>query len=135
MADFTVTPGSVLASSQAQVADGIAGASITAGQTLAQDVDGTMKLHDANAASPLNTLKGIALHASLTGQPIKYVKSDPAFTPGFTIAAGDSVIASANPGMLCPDADKQTGWFVTDVGIGIGGNKMKMQIVASGVAR
>jgi hypothetical protein len=135
MADYVPTVANVLASGLARTTTGTAGAAITAGQALCQDVDGTMKLYDANAASPLNVLKGIALHASLTNQPITYVTEDPQFTPGFALAAGDSVIGSQNPGFLCPDADKLSGWYVTQCGVGIGGNKMNFKILASGIVR
>jgi hypothetical protein len=136
MAEYVVTPANVLASGQAQLSTGTAGASITAGQALYQDVDGSMKLYDANGASPLNVMKGIALHASLTGQPIVYARADPSFQPGFTLVVGDTVIGSATtPGSLCPESDKASGWFITNVGIAISTTKMKLAILASGVVR
>jgi len=128
MADYVVTPASVLASNKANKSTGIAGVAITAGQVLAKDTDGTLKLHDANGTAPLNVVAGIALHGSLTGQPITYVKADAAFAPGFTIAVGQAVIASATPGGLCPDTDKASGWNLTEVGRGISGNKLKLAI-------
>jgi hypothetical protein len=119
MADFTVTPANVIASAGAATSQGTTGTgvTITAGQTLARQNDGTIVLYDANGVAPLNTMVGVALHASLAGQPIVYARSDPTFTPGFTLPAiGDAVIGSQNPGMLCPDADKLAGWYVTEVG-------------------
>jgi hypothetical protein len=136
MADYSVTAANVLASANAQKKTGTAGATITAGQSLYIDTadSNKLKLYDANAASPANVMAGIALHASLAGQPITYVISDPAFTPGFAITAGATVIGSATPGGLCPDADKVTGWYVNEVGHGISTTQIKMAIVASGVA-
>lgn len=137
MAEYVVTPANVLASGQAQTSTGIAGASITAGQALCQDVDGTLKLYDANGAAPLNAMRGIALHASLPGQPIVYARSDPDFQPGFAIAGvGDTIIGSATtPGSLCPESDKASGWFITNVGIATSTTKMKLSILAAGVVR
>jgi len=128
MADYIVTPASVLASSRATKSTGVAGVAIIAGQVLAKDSDGTFKLHDANGTAPLNVVAGIALHASSTGQPISYCKADPAFVPGFTIAVGVPVVASATPGGMCPDTDKASGWNLTSLGRGISGNKLKLEI-------
>lgn len=137
MADYTVTPANVIASANARTTTGTAGATILAGQALAQDVDNSMKLFDANAATPLNVLKGIALHGSLAGQPITYVTSDTNFAPGFgSLVAGDCIIGSAvTPGNLCPDADKASGWYVTEVGRAIDATHIKMTIIATGVVR
>lgn len=134
MADFVVTPANVLSSPKATRETGTAGTTIVAGETLALDVDGTMKQHDANAAAPLNVCKGVALHGSLLGQPITYVKQDPGFNPGFASTVGIAVITSANPGKMAPDADKASGWFVTELGRFISTSQMKLAISPVGVA-
>jgi hypothetical protein len=135
MSDPVVVSASVLASSNADIRRGTAGAAITAGQTLYKDTaDGLMKLYDANGAAPLNVYAGIALHSSAIGQPIAFVYSDPSFTPGFTVAAGATLIGSATPGGIAPVADAAATWFVTILGIGIGSNKIKLSPVVSGVA-
>src|SRR5258708_6568545 len=108
MSDYAVTPSGVLSSgvnAGATNKSGIAGESITAGQSLYKDAtDGNkMKLSDANVAAK-SKVAGVSLHAALAGQPIQYSESDPNFTPGFTIAAGDVVVASATPGGLAPNA-------------------------------
>jgi hypothetical protein len=134
MADYTVVPANVLASSKSTRETGVAGVALIAGQVLAQDTDGSMKLHDANGAAPLNVVKGVALHPTAIGQPIVFVKQDPNFTPGFAITAGATVIASATPGGMCPDADKASGWFVTELGHGISTTQIKLAIAPVGVA-
>jgi hypothetical protein len=135
MADFTVVPANVLASSSARTATETAGAAITAGQLLARS-GGLMVLYDANGAAPLNVLKGVALHGSLTGQPITYATSDNNFAPGFAgLVAGDAVIGSQNPGMMCPDGDKAAGWYVTELGRAIDATHIKLNIIAVGVVR
>lgn len=136
MADFTVVKADVLASVQAQTTQGTAGASIGAGDVVAQAGDGSIQQHDANAAAPLNAVRGIALHDSLTGQPIVYAKSDPNFSPGYGgMTAGDSIIASANPGASCPDSDKAAGWYVTELGRAVDATHYKLNIVKTGVVR
>lgn len=135
MADYTVTPGNVLSSTGASKETRVAAVAILAGQVLARDATGKMILHDTNDVEPVNVAVGVALHGSLPGQPITYARSDPDFQPGFTLVTGDTVIASANPGGMCPESDKAAGWFITQMGIATSTSKMKLQIVASGVAR
>lgn len=134
MADFTVVAANVIASSLATTEDGVAGATLTAGEVLAQDTDGGLKLADANAAAPLNVVKGIALHAAFTGQPMKFVKADPNFKPGFAVTVGIAVILSANPGKMAPDADKAAGWFVTELGRAVNTTDLRLFFVPVGVA-
>ncbi|MES2570581.1 MAG: hypothetical protein V4710_11075 [Verrucomicrobiota bacterium] len=135
MADKTVTPSSVLASSAADVRRGVAGVAIAAGQSLYKDTsDNTMKLYDANGVAPANVFAGISQHAAAVGQPISFVYSDPSFTPGFAVAAGEVLIGSATPGGIAVVADIASGLFVTILGIGIGSNKVKLDPVVSGVA-
>lgn len=133
-ADYTVTATSVLASTAAVTVKGVAGASITAGMSLAKDTDNSLKAYDANGAGALHTFAGIALNGAATGQPVFYATSDASFTPGFTVAAGAVVIGSATAGLLCPVADLATGHYLTIVGVGIGSNKIKFSPVAAGVA-
>jgi hypothetical protein len=136
MADFVVVKANVLASVSAQTSTGIAAMTLGAGDIVAQANDGTISQHDANGASPLNIVRGIALHDSLAGQPITYARTDPNFSPGYAgMTAGDSVIASATPGGSCPDADKLTGWYVTELGRAIDASHYKLNIVKTGVVR
>lgn len=134
-ADYTVTAANVLTSNVRYLKHGTAAATITAGQSLAKDSTGNLILCDANSATALTRVfVGIAVNGALSGQPVNYVDSDPSFAPGFTIAAGAIVIVSGTAGSLAPAADAATGIYVTVVGVGIGGNKIKMNITAAGVA-
>ena len=132
--DFTVVPANVLSSPKSGRQVGTAGVTLIDGQVLAKDTDGSIKLHDANGAAPLNVVEGIALHGTLLGQPIVYVKSDPNFTPGFSSTIGVAVISSATPGGMAPDADKASGWFVTELGRFVSTSQMKLSIAPVGVA-
>lgn len=132
-ADYTVTAASVVASSDATTSRGTAGATITAGMSLAKNSGGALVGFDANGTAPLYTFVGIALNGGASGQPIFYATADPSFTPGFTIAAGAIVVGSATAGLLCPAADLATGHYLTVLGVGIGSNKIKLSPLAAGV--
>ena len=137
MADLTITPGGVLAGANAQIRNGIAGATITAGQALYKDTNANvMKLADANGSAAERVLAGIALHASLTGQPIAYIIKDDDFTPGATLVAGTSyMLSSAAPGGIAPVADATAGDYVTDVGVAKSVTKLNVNFTASGAVK
>ena len=80
MADISVTASAVVASVTALVEHGgKAGATITAGQVLYKDSsDGKLKLADNDSGTAaVRTVYGIALHASLDGQPLSVIKRGP----------------------------------------------------------
>ena len=133
MADFAPTPANVAASAFALVQTGTAGSTITAGDSLALNA-GVVVQSDANGIGALSIVIGVALHAATIGQPIRYVTQDPSFTPGFTSTIGVTVIASANVGKMCPDADKTSSWFVTEIGHMISTTQMKLILIPVGVA-
>jgi hypothetical protein len=134
-ADYSVTATSVVPSTASTLSRGTAGATITAGQAVAIDVDHSVKLFDANSGTAaLRVFAGIACNGASSGQPVNFCSSDPSFTPGFTVAAGAIVIGSATAGALCPAADLATGSYLTVVGVGIGSNKIKLAPIAAGVA-
>jgi hypothetical protein len=132
MADLSPTAANVLKSNSAKVAEGIAGATITAGQTLYIDTADSdkLKLADADGAGVINTVAGIALHAALAGQPIKYVTKDPDFTPGFSALAGDTIWQSDTPGGLTKTlAELEAGDVITVLGGMTSTTKMNLNIV------
>jgi hypothetical protein len=109
---------------------------ITAGQSLYQLADLTVGLYDANSVTVLvHTFLGIAVNGASAGQPVLYVDEDPLFTPGCVLAIGDSVIGSATPGAIAPDADGATGWFKTFLGMAISVTQMSLKPLASGAAK
>ena len=91
--------------------DGLAGATITAGQAVYRDSDGSYKLADADGASAtIRTCRGIALNGAAAGQPLRVQKSGE-ITPGATLTAGVTYYLSGPPGGICPVADVGTGEF------------------------
>jgi hypothetical protein len=137
MADYTVVAANVLPSSGANLKQGIAGATITAGNVLYKDPsDKSLKLASATSATAAaRVVEGIAVDGAAAGQPLEYAFKDPSFSPGFSVPIGDAVILSATAGNLCPHADAITGHYVTVLGVGITGNKMGMGFVSSGAAK
>ena len=134
MANISVTAASVKASAAATIVGGSAGASITAGQPVYQDVNGVWQLAGANIAASASALTGIALDAAAVGQPLLVCVADPSFTHGgAAVTTGEIVMVSATPGALCPSADATTGFYPVILGIAISATKMIVRPLAAGV--
>ncbi len=156
MADYTVTAANVIASTQAirYVTPGVtsfeikgdaqkaipkvlvAGETITAGQPVYQN-SSSLAIYkaDANASDPAYKVIGISENGAAAGQPISVCESDPAFTPGCTMAIGDVVILSATAGGITEAANKASGWFVSSLGVAYSTTQMDFKIVRSDVAK
>lgn len=136
MADLAITAAQVLVTSDTVTASGTAGATITAGQPVYLDAaDSKYKLADANASSTTAAAVGIALHASLDGQPIKIATGgDLTLGAGAAPAVGTTYVLSATAGGIAPNVDAASGWFKTILGVGKTGNILSMKVFASGQA-
>lgn len=134
MADISITAASVLSGDGATVQDGTAGATITQGQALYLDTaTNTLKLADADGATPINTLAGIALTGASSGQPIKYASRAPAFVLGATVLAGDVIYLSDTPGGLTKTiGDLEAGDKVIVVGVMISTTVMNLAPITGG---
>lgn len=135
MADLTITAASVIPGANATKETGIAGATVTAGQTVYKEAaTGQFKLADSNSATAeVRTPYGIALHASLAGQPLT-VQTSGQITIGATVAVGTAYMQSETPGGIQPAADIATGEYATLIGFAITAAIIDIRIVASGVA-
>jgi len=135
MADATITPANVLPSASATLLRVTFGEAVTQGQPVyKKSADGLYYKADANDTTK-QPVAGIACCAGSTGQPGIICNNDPAFTPGFTIAAGDVYILSANAGGVAPVADYASGDVFTSLFYGIGNNQATIQITTSGVVK
>jgi hypothetical protein len=135
MADITVTAANVKPGPRAVIAQGIAGATIAAGQAVYLDTAVMkLKLADANGTAAEAAVVGIALNNASTDQPLAYVVEDDDFTPGAAITNGTLYVLSANPGGIAPSADIVAGWRPALLFIGKTGGKATMKIVRTGVA-
>ena len=119
MANKSITLASVVASLKAIKKIGIAGETITAGQTIYKDGvnSAKLKLADSNVAVR-SQVAGIAPHGASNNQPLSYAIEDPNFTPGCEVTIGEILVASATPGSIAPAADLTTGDYPTVLGIG-----------------
>jgi len=134
MADITVTAANVAASSDALTADGTAGETVTAGQSVyLKASDSRYWLADANASLAAAATSGITLNGAAAGQPIK-IQTGGTINPGGTVVVGTVYVQSATAGGIAPNADSTTGWFKTIIGIGITASTIRLVIVPSGVA-
>lgn len=134
MADVTVTAANVVPASDTIYGEGIAGATITAGQTVYLDsATNTIKLADANGSSATADVKGIAMHGASSGQPIKYAVGG-SINPGYTVGVGSVYVLSATAGGIAPVADLATGLYPVVLGIGTTASNLKLFLSKGGVA-
>jgi hypothetical protein len=129
MADVSITAANVRADDTARTTTGVAGATITAGQVVYADpVTGRYKLADNNsgtaaARSPV----GIALHASLDGQPLTIALTG-LVTIGGGLTAGAAYYLSDTPGGICPAADLGTGEYSVILGLARSASVLSLRI-------
>lgn len=130
--DISVTAASVIAGTDATFATGTAGGTITAGQPLYIDTSDSNKLKpaDCDASDLASTVAGIALHAALSGQPIKY-QTGGNLTFNAVLTAGKCFVASATAGGIAPIADLTTGWRTSVLGVALSTTSLKMNIINS----
>ncbi len=122
----SVTAASVLHSSNGVTVNVIAGATLTAGQPVYFDTDGTAKLADCDATSPLYKYRGLTVNGASAGQDVDVCMRDPAFTPGFTVTVGEVYIVGATAGTIYLASDKTTGWRVSVIGVGISSTQINL---------
>lgn len=135
MADATITAANVVPSASATLVKVTFGEAVTQGQPVYKKAsDGLYYKADGNDSTKI-PVAGIACSAVSANQPGVICTDDPAFTPGFTIAAGDVYILSATAGGVAPVADYATGSYFTTLMYGIGNNQAKIAITTSGVAK
>jgi len=135
MADLTITAANVLALAGSAVSRGVAGATVTAGQTVYLDTsDGKWKLADNNSATAaVRSPGGIALNGASNGQPLSVLTAGP-ITIGAAVTAGVAYYLSDTPGGICPVADLGSGEYPTVIGIATSTTALNVQINSSGVA-
>jgi len=135
MADLVVTPAQVLAGTDADFYDGVAGVTVTAGQTIYQDtMDNLLKLSDADASVAKANTKGLALHGASAGQPLR-IQTGGTITLGAGAApvVGKVYKLSLTAGGISPIEDMDVGGqYDTNIGVGAANNTVKLNIYASG---
>ncbi|MCA0257134.1 MAG: hypothetical protein LCH47_11130 [Proteobacteria bacterium] len=132
MADVSITASNVKQGSNAIVRDGIAGATVTAGQAVHKSATtGKYILSDADG-SGLKQVDGIALNGASDGQPLK-VQTGGDLTAGGALVAGSTYYLSTTPGGICPAADLAAGREVILIGIAKSATVMMLRITDTDV--
>jgi len=111
MADLTITAANVVAQGNAVIEHGRAGATLTAGQMVYKEAaTGKFKPADNDSATAeVRAVYGMALHASLDGQPLAVAKSGSDVAMGAILTAGVEYYLSGTAGGIAPRADVTTG--------------------------
>ena len=134
MADLSITASAVVAGAGAVIEHGIAGATITAGQTVYLDeaTTGEYLLADADGSGTTRT-RGIALNSASDGQPLAIIKEG-LLTMNAVLTAGVSYFQSPVAGGIGARAEVLTGDYVTSLGIAVSTTVLRVKIDYSGVA-
>jgi hypothetical protein len=136
MADLAITAANVVRGAGAKIETGIAGAVITAGQSVYKDSADGDKFKPADADSTtaaVRTTRGIALNGAANNQPLA-VQVEGRITIGAAVAVGTIYVQSDVPGGIRPAADNGSGDFVTILGVGVSATEIDLFIRPSGVA-
>src|SRR3954467_11289312 len=132
MSALSINTSNVSRSPSGLIFTGTAGQTITAGQPLYLDsTNGLYKL--ANGLSN-NPVAGVAVSTSANGQDVVICSRDPNFSPGYAINAGNLAILGNVAGQVNDVADRASGWYVTVLGVGIGGNRTNFTLVGANVS-
>lgn len=135
MTDLVITPANVIAGSNAQRANGTAGAAISAGQLIYKDATTKKYLQCDNNAADVNARKpeGVALNNAALNQPIDLLTSGD-ITIGATLTAGtDYFLSTAATGGICPRADVVSGMNVCLIGLAKSATVLAVDIQTPGV--
>ncbi len=133
MTDLVVTAANVLEGASARKQTGVAGATITQGQSVFADTSGQLigAQKDVDAASAAAV--GIALGAAEAGQPLVY-QSGGEIDVGATLVVGETYVVGAAAGGIAPIADVLSTNFATILGVATAAGVLKLGILQSGVA-
>ena len=135
MADLSITAANVQPGTNCQVLQEIAGATITAGQTLYKDSADSNKLKLAQADdADDDDVVGIALCGGASGQPITYASSGPV-TLGSVLTVGELYILSDTAGGIKPVGDLASTQYVSYLGVAESATSLVLAIDNSGIQR
>ena len=132
MADLIVTPANVLAQAGSTKSEGIAGESITAGETIYK-ASATGKIMKADASDEAGSKAlGVALNNAALDQPVDFVTAGK-LTAGAAVDVGTVYAVSATAGGICPVGDLEAEDYVTILGVGVNATTINLTIISSGV--
>lgn len=134
MADYSITAANVLRSANSIVEHGTAGGTIARTTPLIyQAADNTWKVAKADGVTPAWKAIAWALSDAASGQDVSFVRADPKFKPGFTIAVNEICVLSwTTAGKVAPYADiasLPSGAYLTLAMIGVGSDYATLCLV------
>lgn len=134
MPAITITPANVVAGADADFFQGIAGATITAGMPVYQDRnDFKLRPADSDGGAQAANVKGIALNGAGDGQPVR-LQTDGTLVIGGTTIVGEQYALDSTAGGILPVGELAQNAFVTILGVGASGNRLRLSIEATGQA-
>ncbi len=132
MADLTITPGAVVASSNATRDIGTAGETIVAGKAIFLNAATNKWMLSDNNGTGTRQVHGIALNGASLNQPVSMVKSGD-LTVGSVLTAGTDYWLSATAGGVCARADLATGMDTIQIGVAKSATVLTIAIQDPGV--
>jgi len=130
MADLSITAANVR--SYGTQVSGIAGESITQGQTVRLNTSTGKYVISSDDSAANAATAGIALNAASDNQPL-YVHTAGLINPGATVAVGKVYVQSTS-GAIAPVDDIASSEYITVIGVGTTTSRIKVAINQSGVA-
>jgi hypothetical protein len=129
VADISIVAANVLPGTDAEVFQGLAGGTLTAGMACYLDATtNRVKAADANASLESAEVKGIALHAASAEQPIR-LQTGGTLTIGATVVLATIYILSGTPGGIAPAVDLASGMYTSIVGVAISATALRITVV------
>jgi len=132
MAAITVTATGVIPGANAQIAQGRAAGTITAGQSLYLDANGKLTVA-SNAALLSAAAVGISLNGGAINQVVDYVTKG-LLTPGATLVQGQPYYVGVAGGII-PVDDIAGGEYMTILGHAISTSVIDVSIKSAGVTK
>lgn len=135
MADLTITATSVAPVTGYQFVDAISGATLTAGLACYIDsVTETAKIADNDDTAAKATVRGIALNAASSGQPVRLFTGGD-INLGATLTVGIIYCLSSTAGAICPSSDLGSSDYVSILGVATTASNLKANIFNSGAQK
>lgn len=133
MTALSITAANVLKGAGALTEQGLAGATITAGQVVYLDSsDGEYKLADTDSATAaIRSPRGIALNNASDGQPLQILRKG-LITIGATVTQGVAYYLGATAGAIVPVGDLGSGDYPVVIGIATSASVLNVNFTEAG---
>ena len=132
MADLTIVPGDVQNTDTATLIEGDAAVVVAAGQAVYRNASSKFALADADGATPLFRVVGIAVNSAKADQPLQVCTGDSAFVCGAAdVEIGQVYVLSATAGGIAPVTDLVNPMNCQVIGVGISATEIYLKLIVS----